>query len=79
MQQVEHDWNVIITKRKNAAGATVYVIRAEGGCNDPGSSVQAEKKHKDLVVDSVAFSGAMTLVQLRDAIEAALLNKATGQ
>ena len=77
-QQVDHDWNVIITKRKNDAGATVYVIRAEGGCGDPASAVQSERAHKGLTVDSIAFSGTMTLVQLRDAIEAALITAARG-
>jgi hypothetical protein len=76
-QQVAHDWNVIITKRKNAADVTVYTIHAEGSCSDPASSIQSEKLTKGLTTD-VTFAGGMTMVQLRDAIEAALITAARG-
>jgi hypothetical protein len=77
-QQVEHDWSAYITKRKNDAGETVYAIKVDGGCSDLASSIQSEQRHKDLPITSIAFSGPMTLVQLRDAVEAALVTAARG-
>lgn len=62
----EHDWNLILTKRKDAAGVTVYVWQIEGRAHS------GDPKYSRDMRPTLTYTPTRTEADLIAAVEAAL-------
>lgn len=47
---IDHDYNIILTKRKDAKGRAVMTVKVEGWVRDPDSNIKIERNPTEVHV-----------------------------